>query len=139
MEFNYHYLDIDDLQGSLVADYLVAADADFYVTESDRVVFQEPYFPVVELARSLVEWSTSPSQGNFVFETLSSDILGVVTIALEPDGWVVFSEFHPESKSPPVSRPEIDSCVARFVAAIRDDLSARGVDSDRILDPKNWS
>lgn len=139
MKFAFHHLDLDDLQGSLVADYLVAADADFSVTDGDRTVFQEPYFPVVELARALVAWSASPSEGDFVFETLSSDILGVVTIARERAGWVVSSAFHPDSKSRPASRSEIDSCVTRFITAVHDDLLARGIDSDRLLDPHRWS
>lgn len=139
MKFAFHHLDLDDLQGSLVADYLVAADADFSVTDGDRTVFQEPYFPVVELARALVAWSASPSEGAFVFETLSSDVLGVVTIARESAGWVASSAFHPGAKSRPASRSEIDSCVTQFITAVHDDLLARGIDSDRLLDPYRWS
>lgn len=69
-----------DLRGELLADYLIAIDADFEIREGDRIIYAEPTFPVVELARSLVSWMIVGRRDEFAFESLSFEESGAVTI-----------------------------------------------------------
>jgi hypothetical protein len=54
MRISYEDLDFGDLRGNLVADYLIAVDAHLTIDDDGRVILDEPFFPVVELARSLL-------------------------------------------------------------------------------------
>ena len=133
MRFEYANIDFDDLRGDLIADYLIAIDADFRISDGGKDVFTDPYFPVVELARSLVDWIRGPSSDDFLFSSLSSETTGLITISREGGGWVVFSALTPDVRSSPVPIAEIDGCVREFIHAVRDDLVRRGFDAARIL------
>ncbi len=134
MRFEYVNISFDDLRGELLSDYLVAVDADLAITDDGREIYVEPYFPVVELARQLAGWVTSGHRADFVFDSLSSDVAGLVTIASEAGGWVVFSALAPHVRSAPVSTADLDRCVGDFLEAVRQDLTARGRDAARIVD-----
>ena len=69
-------LDVSELQGATQADVLVAVDADFTLVDGDLVVYEEPSFPVVELAWSLLRWVHQPDRGDFVFESMSFEEVG---------------------------------------------------------------
>lgn len=47
-------LDVSEIQGRSQADVLVGVDADFRLVDGDLVIYEEPSFPVVELAWSLL-------------------------------------------------------------------------------------
>ena len=49
----YENLSAADLRGSTLADYLIAIEADFRMLDGETVIYEEPYFPVIELARAL--------------------------------------------------------------------------------------
>ncbi|NKY39881.1 hypothetical protein [Cellulomonas septica] len=133
MRLEYRDLSFDDLQGDLVADYLVAVDAHLFVTDGDRVVYDEPYFPVVELARALAAWAEDPARDDFRFVTLSSDVIGLVTIEREGTAWSVYSVNDPSRRSSPAADDEVVMWVREFVDRVRGDLYARGVDADHVL------
>lgn len=56
MEMTYDRLNADELHGTTRTDYLVSLDAHFRVVDGPMTVVDEPGFPVVELARSLLVW-----------------------------------------------------------------------------------
>lgn len=66
MEMTYDRLNTDELRGSTQADYLVSLDADFRMEDGDSLVYQEPSFPIVELARSMLTWLNDPDRDDFV-------------------------------------------------------------------------
>jgi hypothetical protein len=103
--------DIDDrdLRGSTLADYLIAIDADLEIREDGRIIYAEPTFPVVELARSLASWIAIGERENFVFESLSFEESGVVTIARARDGWCLSSVFTPDVVSSEIDDSELAS------------------------------
>lgn len=133
MRFSYRDISFDDLRGDLVTDYLVAVEADLQIVDGERTVYEEPSFPVVELARALQAWSGAPVRDDFVFDSLSSDVPGLVTVAREGDLWVVFSATEPASRSAPLPAPEIDACVRQFIDEVAAELRDRGIDPGRVL------
>jgi hypothetical protein len=72
VEMTYENLSADDLRGSTLADYLIAIDADFQLLDGVDVVYEEPYFPVVELAQAMAPWVEAGDRDvdDFVFESL---------------------------------------------------------------------
>lgn len=127
--------DIDDrdLRGSTLADYLIAIDADFEIREGDRIIYAEPRFPVVELARSLASWMTDGERDDFAFESLSFEESGVVTITRTRVGWRLSSIFTPEVVSSDIYNSELDACIQEFIDRAATYLTERGHDADRIL------
>lgn len=125
----YGRLDVSEVRGSALADLLVAVDADLRVVDGDQVVYEEPAFPVAELAWSLARWVGQPSRGDFVFDSMSFEELGALTIRWEGAGWKFGSVFVPDVTSRVVSWNEVRNCVAVFVWKVRDDLAAAGLDA----------
>lgn len=60
VNLTYDYLHADELRGATQADHVVALDAHLSVVDDDVAIFDEPGFPVVERARSLLIWLRYP-------------------------------------------------------------------------------
>lgn len=133
MQMNYTNIDDSDLRGDTLADYLIAIDADFEIRDGNRIIYDEPKFPVVELARSLSSWMTAGARVDFEFESLSSDELGLVRINRGATGWRLSSVFTPNVVSSEVDLLELDACIHEFINQVAADLTERGHDADRIL------
>ncbi|GAA1593693.1 hypothetical protein GCM10009789_54670 [Kribbella sancticallisti] len=133
MLLTYTNLNADDLRGSTVADYLISIEADFAILDDDLTVYEEPYFPVVELARSLHIWAVRGETHDFVFESLSFEEPGAVTIVRRESGWVFGSMFAPKVTSSVIEWRDVQECVAAFEAKIRKDLARLSIDPDRVF------
>jgi len=125
----YGALDVSELQGRSPANVLVQVDADFRMVEGRQLLFAESGFPVVELALSLLRWDR---QEDFDFDSMSYEEKGAVQIHRDGAGWVFGSAFEPHAVSAPIPLPEVDECIADFVAKVRADLSAAGLDPDLV-------
>lgn len=133
MEMSYDRLKTDELRGSTQADYLIAIDADFRVLAGGEIVFSEPSFPVVELARSLLIWLGNSDRGDFEFDSMSFEEVGSIAFRLAPAGWTFGSVFRPSASTVPLSWAEIDSCCRRFIARVKVDLVALSLDPGEVL------
>ena len=83
MLLTYEALSRGDLRGALQADYLVALDAELRILDGPRVIWAEPGFPVVELARSLRPWLADPERQDFEFDSMAYENVGAVTTCRE--------------------------------------------------------
>lgn len=120
------------MPGDLVADYLLAIEADLRIEHGDVVVYAEPCFPVAELARAFVLWLASSPRTTFTFDSMSADP-GLVTIELSNERWTVFSAETPQVKSARIGLKEIDRAVAEFVAQVRQQATMHGIEAERII------
>lgn len=128
----YDFLHTEDLRGFTQADYLISMDARFSIIEGDSIIYDEPAFPVVELARSLQFWLSQPHHSDFEFESMSFEEPGAVFIRQAESGWQVGSIFTP-SHSSSSEWLVVDHCCANFVRKVVADLRAMGVDPARVL------
>lgn len=132
MEMTYDQLNTDEVRGTTQADYLISLDASFRIVDGDKAVYEEPAFPVVELARSLLMWLDAPDLGDFEFESMSFEEVGSVAVRQVQGAWVFGSVFAPESSSGPVRWAEVERCVRTFVSRVEQDLRALGIDPDKV-------
>lgn len=132
---SYANVDLSEVQGELLADFLIGIEADFTVEHDGLVILDEPSFPVAELARDLEGWMQSGPQGNFAFDSMSADLPDLIAIQLQDSGWVVYSGWTPSVVSQPVATADISASVRQFIDAIRRDLEALGLNASWILDP----
>lgn len=133
MRIEYANIGFSDVRGTLQADYLIGVDADLRIEDGESTVYEEFAFPVVELAWSLTSWLNAASGEDFALDTMSADEPGIVTIERDGDGWVVYSSFTPDVRTSAVEWSEIDRCVRDFIAAVRSDLTDRGLNPDWIV------
>ncbi|MEV5433396.1 hypothetical protein [Streptomyces sp. NPDC052701] len=131
MEFRYDHLTTQDLRGTSRAELLVNIEANLSVVDADGPVFQEDLFPVAELARDLSRWAAQPEEKreNFEWESMSYDEKGTVRIHATEAGWRLGSVQTPDSWSRPVSWPELLGSIRDYVARVRRDIEALGIDS----------
>ena len=127
MEMTYDQLNSEELRGATQADYLVALDAHFRLVDGDVTICDEPGFPVVELARSLLIWLREVDLGDFVFDSMSYEEPGSLTIRQVSSGWTIGSALAPKAAAAPVDRAEIDRCCHSFVAKVEADLERLGL------------
>lgn len=133
MIMTYSNLNSGDLRGLTVADYLISIEADFQICDGSLVVYEEPFFPVVELARSLHIWVLRGEGRDFVLDSLSFEEPGAVTIVRGDSGWVFGSMFTPEVSSSEVGWSEVQECIVEFETRVWTDLAALGIEMDRVL------
>lgn len=133
MEMTYDHLNSNELRGSTQTDYLVALDAHFRLVDDDVIVYDEPGFPVVELARSLLLWIRNPDLGDFNFDSMSYEEVGSLAIRRSDSGWTFSSVFAPEAVTGSVDRAEVDRCCRSFVARVESDLRHLGLDPDEVI------
>jgi len=132
---NYDALNSGELSGKTQADYLVSLEATLSVWDGETMVYEEPNFPVVELAWSLRRWLETNGRDDFVFESMSFEEAGSVSIRRGAFGWVVSSVFALASASSPYGWAVVHRSVVSFIDRVEDDLIAIGVDPVEILGP----
>lgn len=132
----YTGFDISEVHGDLLADYVVGIEADFQITHDGDVVFDEPSFPVVELARDLAEWLQGKPLGDFVFESMSADVPDLISIQQRDAGWVIYSGWTPDVVSKATDVEDIVLAAREFIHTVRNDIKGRGLDASWILDPR---
>jgi len=128
VELIYDRLSTDDLRGTTQADYLIALDAHLHVLDGCASIFDEPYFPVVELARGLKIWLESPGQGAFELDSMSFEQRGAIAIWKVPEGWVLGSVLEAGVITAPADRVDLEGGCRRFVARVEGDLAELGLD-----------
>jgi hypothetical protein len=128
MLLTYGALDTTELGPVTPADVLVRVDADLEVLDDDRLLWSEPGFPVVELARALRAWIEERGTSDFAFDSMSFEEVGALTIRSEGEGWVFGSVFQPTTESRPVSFAEVERCTRAFVDRVAADLVSCGLD-----------
>jgi hypothetical protein len=133
VELIYDRLNIDDLGGATQADYLVALDAHLCLLEGDVTVYDEPGFPVVELARSLLIWLGWRDHHDFEFNSMSYEEVGSITIRQVAAGWEFGSVFDSSAATAPVDWAEVDRCCRDFIARVEADLLALGLDPAEVI------
>ncbi|HWL37491.1 MAG TPA: hypothetical protein VNQ77_15000 [Frankiaceae bacterium] len=133
MSLTFENLRVDGLHGSTLADYLSGIEADLQLLDGAQVIYEEPSFPVCELARALRQWIRSGAEEDFVFESMSFEESGVVTIERRPDGWVFRSVFTPEVESSVTPWSEVERSVLAFTSELRSDLASAGIDADYVI------
>ncbi|BCW16731.1 hypothetical protein NtRootA4_37100 [Arthrobacter sp. NtRootA4] len=133
MRLSYANLDSDNIGGTSQADYLVGLDADLNVSEGPALLFREPAFPVVELARSLFLWLNDANRGDFMFDSMSFEEVGAVSLTRGSSGWVVGSVFRPDMVSNPLDWAEVESSCREFLSQIEFDLLSLGLDPGEVI------
>ncbi|MGW5366554.1 DUF7878 domain-containing protein [Actinopolymorpha pittospori] len=133
MLITYVGLRTDDIPGSTLADYLVGIEADLRILDEGRPVYEEPSFPICELARSLNSWVHSGSTVDFVFDSMSFEESGAVIIARREGGWVITSTFTPTVESAVVDWSYVKEAIEGFLSQLRHDLRGVGIDLDHLI------
>lgn len=133
MELTYDRLNLDELQGTTQADYLVAIDAHLRVIDGDRTVLSEPGFPVVELARSLQLWLAESDRGDFEFDSMSYEEAGAFAVRQNDAGWTLDSNLGVGLPTDPVSWTDVESLCRSFIARVDRDLREVGVDPVKVI------
>src|SRR5689334_2396034 len=127
MEMTYDRLNTDSLRGATHTDYLIATDAQFRLADGDVPIYDEPGFPVVELARSLLSWLSDPGRDDFEFDSMSYEDVGAVTVRKTAAGWEFGSVFASDVVTAPVDWAEVVRCCQSFIARVEADLSMLGL------------
>lgn len=133
MRFTYEHLNADDRGGDTVADYLVGFEGALSVRDGTEVVYEEPDFPVVELARSLNLWVRRADGEDFSFESMSLAERGAISVSSTDGGWVTWSVYTPDVRSSAVPWDVIVDGVNAFVTQVREDLISMGTDAAAVL------
>jgi hypothetical protein len=129
----YTQFSTDELRGTTQADYLVSIEGDLRITDDRDYVYDEPSFPVAELARSLLVWLAGPDRADFEFDSMTFEEVGAVAVRRSEGGWVFSSVFSPGSASAPVDWAEAERCIRSFIAQVEDDLRGLGVDPEEVM------
>lgn len=133
MEMTYDRLNTDELRGTAQADYLVSLDAHFRLVDGALTIYDEPAFPVVELARSLLIWLDDLGRNDFEFDSMSYEEVGSVAVHRYETGWTVESVFAPGASTSPLTWTEVERSCREFVSRVEGDLRALGLDPDEVL------
>jgi hypothetical protein len=137
VEIKYSEIDLSELHGSTLADFLVNMEANIEVVDGDRIIYQELSFPVVELARELSAWMAREDAeidgSDFTFSSMSFDVDGAIEIKRLPAGWVIGSVFTPEVRSAPMPWEDLSNALNRFVGRVRSDVQRLGFDPDHLV------
>ena len=136
MEMTYDRLSTDELRGTTQADYLISLDAHLRVLAGDTTLYDEPGFPVVELARALRSWLGDIDRDDFVFDSMSFEELGSVTVRQVAAGWQFGSIFASHTVSFPVDWSEVNHCCRTFIARVEADLLQLGINPVEVLSPE---
>jgi hypothetical protein len=132
VEIKYSEIDLSELRGNTLADFLVNMEANIEVVDGDRIIYRELSFPVVELARELAAWMAREDAeidgSDFTFSSMSFDVDGAIEIKRLPSGWVIGSVFTPEVRSAPMPWEGLSNALNRFVGRVRSDVQRLGFD-----------
>lgn len=135
MKLDYDRLNTADLRGTTRADYLIALDATLRLQDGGVLIYEEPSFPVVELARSLQAWLDAPDPGDFEFDSMSFEEVGSLRILRTATGWTLGSVFVAATSTRPVDWSEIVRCCRDFIGRVERDLRTLGLDPDELIRP----
>lgn len=127
-------LDAAELRGATQADFLIALDGTLRIASDDAILFEEPSFPVVELAWRLSAWRAAP-RARFQFDSMSLEEVDAVEITPSPAGWMVTSRYRPGSVIGPFAWAVVDAAIRAFVSDIERELRALGLDPAVALRP----
>ena len=133
MRMTYDRLSMDELRGSTQADYLIALDGHFQLLVDERAVYDEPGFPVVELAWSLHNWLRNHPHVDFEFDSMSYEEVGSLFIRKIDSGWEVGSIFASEVAPAMVRWDDVEQACRAFIAAVEADLSQLGIDPAAVI------
>lgn len=133
MEIMYDKLRFDDLQGTLLSDYLIALDARLSVVDEGQTLVDAPGFPVVELARSLWLWLSRDDREDFKFASMSFEEVGTVSLSHAKGGWTISSVLAPGSESAVHDWAAVEQCVLGFIARVEADLRLRDLDAAAVV------
>ncbi len=133
MRMTYANLDADNIGGTSQADYLVGLDALFTVWEGSVLLYREQAFPVVELARSLFLWLNATPRGDFVFDSMSFEEVGAVSLTRGTSGWLLESVFSPGVVSNPLDWADVERGCMEFLDQIEFDLLSLGIDPADVI------
>ena len=132
MVMTYDRLSADELRGSSLADILISIESHFRLIDGNHTIYDEPNFPVVELARGLGQWVNQPEGNDFVFDSMSFEESGVLRVQDTPSGWVFGSVFT-DIKSSPVTWAEVERCIQTFVSKVAEGLIDLGIDPSGVF------
>ena len=132
MEMTYDELRADELRGTTQADVLVALDAHLRLVDGGQTVFHEPGFPVVELARDLRKWLDDGCRSDFVFDSMSYEEIGTLSICGIPGAWEFRSVFAEGGALVRVDQAAMKACCWEFVARVEADLVGRGLNPQMV-------
>jgi hypothetical protein len=133
MEMTYNHLNTDEFRGTTRADYLIALDANFIVVVDGVTVYDEPSFPVVELARSLLIRLQHPGRDDFEFESMSFEEVGSIAFCQTAAGWTFRTVFDPSARTAPIGWAAVESSCRRLISKVEADLAALGLDPSKVL------
>ncbi len=133
MDMTYDRLDTSELRGTTQADYLIALDADLRVLSCGEAFYEEPSFPVVELARSLRIWLSEPNRGDFEFDSMSFEELGSIAFRQTPAGWEFSSIYTPDVRPIRLEWADIETCCQRLISQVEEDLAGIGLNPQEVL------
>ncbi|MFE3633524.1 hypothetical protein [Streptomyces sp. NPDC059168] len=131
MILSYSNFTTQDLRGTSTEQLYTNIEADLRVTDGNVLVYSEVLFPVAELASKLLDWIVEPEdeRPNFILESMSFSEIGVIKITREEDGWRIGSVLSPDVKSGILDEATLTEGVLQFVADVRSDVTAAGIDS----------
>lgn len=133
MDMTYDHLNSDDLRGTTQTDYLIALDANLRVVAGHDAVYEEPSFPIVELARALSIWLAEPSQADFEFDSMSLEEVGTIAFRQTDAGWVFASVFTPDALPIALEWADVVSCCRRLISQVEEDLKGLGLEPCEVL------
>ncbi|WP_116811504.1 hypothetical protein [Steroidobacter cummioxidans] len=101
-------------------DLLIGITADLEVNADGLSIYEEPDFPVLELAYHLRKWvDVKPDQrADFNLDSMESSELGLVRILRTDGGWSIGS-CHEQLKPPVKQLWEIDEAVTKFLEEVQ--------------------
>jgi len=103
-------------------DLLVGVIGDLSILVGDRVLYQEPYFPIVELALGMLSWLQDgfSHRGPYESTLLDSEDVGMVWIHPHGAGWQIGSIYQQYAEITAWSDESIRSMVLSFATEVRD-------------------
>ncbi|MER5527234.1 hypothetical protein ABT075_22000 [Streptomyces sp. NPDC002677] len=115
---------------------LLDIEAELSIWEQGRAVWSEEQFPVAELAYHLALWLQSPDAGHEDFELDSMQAEeGAIRIVNSGQGWQIGSILMPAFWTTPVSWDVLVSEIKNFDRAVREGVTAMGIDPAFIPEP----
>ncbi|GLY00666.1 hypothetical protein [Actinoplanes sp. NBRC 101535] len=136
MKFSFTGVNVEESRHTSLADLLVNIEADFEVADDAGVVYAEAMFPVAELARDLTMWKSSGGEpdDDFVFDSMSFDEAGAITVYRDTGGWSVRSVFDPERSTGPLPWADLAEVIDDFNREVSAGIRSIGIDSRSIFD-----
>ncbi|MET7331414.1 hypothetical protein [Nonomuraea sp. NPDC005650] len=119
MQFVFSNVSADDLHSRHSAEILAHVEADFSITDGERLIFTEHLFPVAELAVELLNWRSGPEGVPFEMQSGGFSDDGAVRIHRRQEGWCVGSVFHPDVWTTALPLTIIDQRIRTFVADVK--------------------